>query len=976
MLVLSAVMLLWIGSVSAASDFSPRWPLGSAFHINALDHYSGGGQHNGIDIAAGRGSAVYAVADGVVAQTCNECSHDSNVNDTCGWTWGNFVLIKHTVNGTTYYSRYAHLTQNSLTVSVGQSVSAGQQIAKSGSSGSSSGPHLHLELYQGDRSGEKAMQSFQYYQENTSVVSKLTFSSHVPSSSVYFGSWVKNNYTLKNGVYVYNGGCTTHTKGSFVRSEAAHPHYNYYRCSVCGATFTDGTTTKQTNCDICYPKEYSIYYYVPADSEGNRWTVYKTETGTRGSSHKVPTAWPHIDQAYFSGWSYDINSSGYDLRPGDTFEVCPDTEDDGKLSVYLFARYIPHADVVSGKTVLLYDPSEFTDRAYTLSSVQQTVTRREKHVRLSSWSEWTSDQISASDTVEVETSVLYRYYYFLCNKCGDHNPLSGKCGCGGTSNEWYETWSTLPYNQSNSSVVSYATYKRETSSLGDGAVWYFSSGNLNDIAPGTKDSSGAAEIICNGYRSRTCTVTTTQKQETVKAYKATAVKQDAAITYNANGGKNAPAQQKGTITAISSEVPWRFGYTFQGWSKSASATTADYTPGRKITIQAGEAWTLYAVWRKAEVKNLSAAEDLESCVLTYGSLWLMLKADQTGLWSVSSNAISNPWTEQYSGVDGRLYDSSGKIIKGQTGLAVGQAFDLHVSLTAGQTYYVEAWATDKNVGAVDLSLNVRRVLHQEKRQPTCTESGCQEAWQCPTCKKWYQSMSNESEVATDNASLPALGHNYSNGTCTRCGAADPDFVVSGSRYQISDAGGSPGQTVKVTVSIADNPGIIALRQSIVYDMSVLELTGVKNLGLLAGYTEPSPTVSSPYTLRWADSLATKNNTKNGAIAELTFRIKDTAKEGTYTIRVNHLEARNANGSKLSFANAAAQVTVRDFIAGDLDGDGEVTDWDGILLNRYLAGWTVTLNIAAADTDGDGEVTDWDGILLDRYLAGWQVTLGK
>ena len=63
------------------------------------------------------------------------------------------------------------------------------------------------------------------------------------------------------------------------------------------------------------------------------------------------------------------------------------------------------------------------------------------------------------------------------------------------------------------------------------------------------------------------------------------------------------------------------------------------------------------------------------------------------------------------------------------------------------------------------------------------------------------------------------------------------------------------------------------------------------------------------------------------------------------------------------------------LAGDLDRDGEISDWDAILLNRYLAGWKVEIDLKAADIDGDGEVTDWDGILLDRYLAGWNISIG-
>ena len=53
----------------------------------------------------------------------------------------------------------------------------------------------------------------------------------------------------------------------------------------------------------------------------------------------------------------------------------------------------------------------------------------------------------------------------------------------------------------------------------------------------------------------------------------------------------------------------------------------------------------------------------------------------------------------------------------------------------------------------------------------------------------------------------------------------------------------------------------------------------------------------------------------------------------------------------------------------------MTDWDAILLDRYLANWHIeNINLEAMDIDGDGEVTDWDAILLDRYLANWQITI--
>ena len=71
------------------------------------------------------------------------------------------------------------------------------------------------------------------------------------------------------------------------------------------------------------------------------------------------------------------------------------------------------------------------------------------------------------------------------------------------------------------------------------------------------------------------------------------------ITYNANGGSGAPSNQTkthGTALTLSSTVPTRTGYTFQGWATSSTATTAAYQPGGSYTNNASV--TLYAVWEK------------------------------------------------------------------------------------------------------------------------------------------------------------------------------------------------------------------------------------------------------------------------------------------------------------------------------------------------------------------------------------------
>jgi len=64
-----------------------------------------------------------------------------------GGPYGNHVMIAHQLNGKTYTTVYAHMS--SLNARAGQRVSQGQQIGALGSTGNSTGPHLHFEIHVG-----------------------------------------------------------------------------------------------------------------------------------------------------------------------------------------------------------------------------------------------------------------------------------------------------------------------------------------------------------------------------------------------------------------------------------------------------------------------------------------------------------------------------------------------------------------------------------------------------------------------------------------------------------------------------------------------------------------------------------------------------------------------------------------------------------------------------------------------------------
>jgi murein DD-endopeptidase MepM/ murein hydrolase activator NlpD len=107
------------GGGRLASRFG--WRIHPIFHTRKL--------HTGVDLASPKGTPIYAAGDGIV--------------EKAGWSngYGNFTLIKH-VNG--YETGYGH--QSKIIVEAGDKVRQGQLIGYVGSTGNSTGPHLHFEI--------------------------------------------------------------------------------------------------------------------------------------------------------------------------------------------------------------------------------------------------------------------------------------------------------------------------------------------------------------------------------------------------------------------------------------------------------------------------------------------------------------------------------------------------------------------------------------------------------------------------------------------------------------------------------------------------------------------------------------------------------------------------------------------------------------------------------------------------------------
>lgn len=190
------VMPLEAGKYTVTSNYGPRTsPTAGA-----------SSWHKGVDLGSPNGTPILVVADGVVTATAKTASG-----------LGQSINVKHSINGQVWITRYGHTLNSTAFVKVGDKVTAGQVIAKVGSTGTSTGNHLHFEVWKN-------------YVDYTS--------NHVNPQD-----WLKNNGAVTVAGNPAGGG-GGFGDSNFGNAGINDPDYQFTQiCEVAGSTSGGGSTT-------------------------------------------------------------------------------------------------------------------------------------------------------------------------------------------------------------------------------------------------------------------------------------------------------------------------------------------------------------------------------------------------------------------------------------------------------------------------------------------------------------------------------------------------------------------------------------------------------------------------------------------------------------------------------------------------------------------------------------------------------------
>ena len=428
------------------------------------------------------------------------------------------------------------------------------------------------------------------------------------------------------------------------------------------------------------------------------------------------------------------------------------------------------------------------------------------------------------------------------------------------------------------------------------------------------------------------------------------------ISYDANGGTNAPLPHENTVgdTILSTQWPTYEGHVFIGWSekKIPDSNTKLYAPGESFPTEGNV--TLYAIWTKnAETYTVtydanggsgapSAQTKTEDVALTLSTV----KPTRSGYtfqgWATSSTAT----TAQYQ--PGGTYTANASVTLYAVWKKNAETYTVTYNANGG------SGAPSAQTKTEDVALTLSTV------KPTRSGYTFQ-GWATSATATTAQYQPGDSYTTNASVTLYAVWKKN----------VDPENAPT---IVIGEVSGRAGETVEVPVYIKNNPGIASIKLSIDYDAEVLEVVSAtisEEYKSIPGATCVENAAQKPILLNWAIMATSGTNVKDENFAIITFKIKDNVEIESTTVSVSYKtgDIFNAALDNVDFNTKDGEIKIVKYTPGDINGDGNVNNKDVMTLFYYLSGLDYYVVDAATDVNGDGNVNNKDVMTLFYYLSG-------
>ena len=615
--------------VDAATSNNWCWPTSVHSIKSDWPNYSSGSYHGGTDFPVALNSPVYSTCDGEVVDIKSLTT-----------SYGKHIKIKAKVNGSVVYMRYCHL--NSFCVSVGDKVSAGQLIAYSGSTGNSTGPHMHYEVRDSnDRYGNSSNPN-------------LNPRNYLPGTSYNFETNGNSYADIGTGFYAY-----------IINSVA------WKMVTVNGNSLSLQKETAFRNQIWYFERQSDLSYKITSVSAKGCLEVANWGS-TDGSTVQVVGS----NDTTAQRWCFESKDGKYIMHPKYASNMALDisggsTSDGAKVQLWT-----ANGTAAQYFTIWKFDnkPSKPTvissSKTYTVGS-NVKVSWGENAFATSYWVDvWHNNQHTesfgindTSYTVKNVTVGEYTVFVASCNPNGasetgaftfnvptytiSYNMNGGSGSIGNQTKNYNQDltlsgtkptrtgydfvgWNTnasattAQYSAggkytANSGATLYAIwkakqvavtfYRNQNGSDNTTATQTFTYG-VNNQSFSNKNWSKDGHTLLGWSENRSATDKQydaysgvswdwiNSKSPNVNLY-AVWKANTYTVSYNMNGGSGSIANQTkiyGQDLILSSTKPTRTGYEFLGWNTNASPTTAQYSAGGKYTANSGA--TLYAVWKE------------------------------------------------------------------------------------------------------------------------------------------------------------------------------------------------------------------------------------------------------------------------------------------------------------------------------------------------------------------------------------------